>query len=235
MSLAAAPIQFVITVFRFRYPIRKGVFLFMSILFTIPAVAGYHMEHKLYKLTLYWWIYLAIGGTVNCLVTAFVLPVTAGGVVRLRLAAALKSTADVAQRALDIMTGEVAPDTGLLAAASGVVSEIVGVDSGLLPQVKLLHNSYQAAEQSVQVKNVQFSATPQFLLLRRKQLVSSFLCYRMSMHRFFRLQAALKYLYFAAMQPQMYRRQRWLPIHAFKMVTYMSRALMNAVMMLGRH
>ena len=166
------------------------------------------------------------------------LPCTPGAIVRLRLAAALKSTADVAQRALDIMTGEVAPDTGLLAAASGVTSDIVGVDSGLLPQVEVLHNSCQAAEQSVQVKTVQCSASATLLPPACWPSAGKILCPLSSArcsHNVSLVQAALKYLYFAEKQPQMYRRQRWLPIHAYKLVTYMSRALLNALMMLGTH
>ena len=82
-------------------------------------------------------------------------PGTSGAIVRLRLAAALKSTADVAQRALDIMTGEVAPDTGLLAAASGQASsQFDGIDTGLAPGIATVHSSVQAAELALHVRLV---------------------------------------------------------------------------------
>lgn len=75
----------------------------------------------------------------------------AGNIVRRRLAAGLLHSAQVARCALEVMTGEVAPDTGLLAAASGETAERIGLDSGLYPQLAPLYASVISASLSLQV------------------------------------------------------------------------------------
>lgn len=78
----------------------------------------------------------------------------AGGLVRRRLAAGLTRSCEVLRRCLEIATGEVAPDTGLLAAASGETSQRIGLDSGLYPQLAPLYAAATAAGQAIQVGGV---------------------------------------------------------------------------------
>lgn len=70
---------------------------------------------------------------------------------RRRLAAGLQHTAEVLRRCLVISTGEVAPDTGLLAAASGETSERIGLDSGLYSELVPLYAAGSAAGATIQV------------------------------------------------------------------------------------
>ena len=49
------------------------------------------------------------------------------------------------------------------------------------------------------------------------------------------MQAAFKFLKSAPVQLEVYRRQRRFRTDAYGLVTLMCRALLNAVMMLGRH
>ena len=70
---------------------------------------------------------------------------------RRKLALGLQQTAEVVQRAVELMTGEVAPDTGLLAAASGETAERIGLDSGLYPQLMPLYAAATDAGADIQV------------------------------------------------------------------------------------
>jgi hypothetical protein len=71
--------------------------------------------------------------------------------VRRKLALGLQQIAEVVQRAVEMMTAEVAPDTGLLAAASGETAERIGLDSGLYPQLVPLYAAATAAGAAIQV------------------------------------------------------------------------------------
>jgi len=75
----------------------------------------------------------------------------AGDMVRRRLAAGLQHTCEALRRCVEISTGEVAPDSGLLAAASGETSERIGLDSGLFPALVPLYAAAGAGGQAYQV------------------------------------------------------------------------------------
>ena len=70
---------------------------------------------------------------------------------RRKLALGLQQIAEVVQRAVEMMTAEVAPDTGLLAAATGETAEWIGLDSGLYPQLVPLYAAATAAGAAIQV------------------------------------------------------------------------------------
>lgn len=74
-----------------------------------------------------------------------------GDMVRRRLAAGLQHTCEVLQRCLDISTGEVAPDTGLLAAVTGETAERIGIDSGLYAALQPLYAAATAGGRTIQV------------------------------------------------------------------------------------
>lgn len=103
------------------------------------------------RFTLRWFAYSGIGGAAAYVVATLVLPVTAGALVRRRLAAGLEHTCATLRQALDIMTGEVDPSTGLLAAASGETAERIGLDSGLYPALAPMYVSVGVAGQTIQV------------------------------------------------------------------------------------
>lgn len=75
----------------------------------------------------------------------------AGDMVRRRLAAGLQHTCEVLQRCLEISTGEVAPDTGLLAAVTGETHERIGLDSGLYASLQPLYAAATAGGRTIQV------------------------------------------------------------------------------------
>lgn len=70
---------------------------------------------------------------------------------RRRLAAGLELTSDALMQLVELVTGEVSPDSGLLAAASGETAERIGLDSGLYPHLQALYASATAAGQAIQV------------------------------------------------------------------------------------
>lgn len=76
--------------------------------------------------------------------------VPTGATVRASLAAALRGEGLLLQAAVRLLTGELTQE-GLLAAASGVVLESSGVDSGLWPAVGELHREAETASGQIQV------------------------------------------------------------------------------------
>jgi hypothetical protein len=79
-------------------------------------------------------------------------PTPAGRVVRRRVAKGLEHAARVARRTLDLMSGEVAPDTGLLAAACGETHERIGLDSGLETMLTPLYEDVTEASLAFAVR-----------------------------------------------------------------------------------
>lgn len=75
-----------------------------------------------------------------------------GDMVRRRLAAGLQHTCEVLQRCLDISSGEVAPDTGLLAVVTGETAERIGIDSGLYAPLQPLYTAATAGGLSIQAR-----------------------------------------------------------------------------------
>ncbi|PSC68341.1 Photosystem I reaction center subunit chloroplastic [Micractinium conductrix] len=148
--LLSAGLQFWCTVMRFRRLQHTLAWQFASLTFALTTAGSYHAREDMWKFTCFWWAYSAIGGAVAFLCATFVLPITAGSIVRRQLAGGLGATAEVLNRALDLMTGEVAPDSGLLAAASGETAERIGLDSGLWPQLQPLYAAVERAGQAIQ-------------------------------------------------------------------------------------
>lgn len=94
--------------------------------------------------------YAAIGASVALVCATFILPITAGSLVRRRLAAGLERSCEVLRRTLDLASGAVDPVTGLLSAASGETAERIGLDSGLHPHLAPTYAVVEAAGQALQ-------------------------------------------------------------------------------------
>ena len=167
---------------------------------------------------------------------------------RRKLALGLQQIAEVVQRAVEMMTAEVAPDTGLLAAASGETAERIGLDSGLYPQLVPLYAAATAAGAAIQVggwaerggvvcrqrrssPGEAHPACPQ-LHMRHMTLVPR-LSYICPLPTRLWLQESHRLLEFAPLQFDMYRRQRRFPTHAFSLLTTVVRSTLTQAMMIG--
>ncbi|KAL4422137.1 hypothetical protein ABPG77_006826 [Micractinium sp. CCAP 211/92] len=169
MVLLSAAVMFLSTVFRFRYKSATLVWMFFGLTYAITTAASYHAQSKQWKFTVFWFAYSAVGGAVAYLCATFVLPVTAGAIVRRRLAAGLELTSDALRQLVELVTGDVSPDSGLLAAASGETAQRIGLDSGLYPQLQKLYASATAAGQAIQVAYSHLDSAPLQLDVYRRQ------------------------------------------------------------------
>ncbi|KAL4458444.1 hypothetical protein ABPG75_013309 [Micractinium tetrahymenae] len=169
MVSISAVVMFLSTVFRFRYKSVTLVWQFFSLTYAITTAASYHAQSRQWEFTLFWFAYSGIGGAVAYLCATFVLPVTAGAIVRRRLAAGLELTADALRQLVELIAGDVSSDSGLLAAASGETAERIGLDSGLYPHLQALYGSATAAGQAIQAAYSHLGSAPLQLDVYRRQ------------------------------------------------------------------
>eukprot|EP00887_Chlorella_sp_A99_P005115 scaffold25.g5115.t1 len=123
---------FGITLVRFRYRQHTIACIAAGLGVAIPPAGIYHTTnmHQLWQLPLYWYVFGTVPAVFIVLVGTFVLPVPTGGVVRRRLAKVLRNTGAIVTLAVDLLTSELDPATGCLAAATGDTTA-GGSDAGL--------------------------------------------------------------------------------------------------------
>ena len=176
--------------------------------------------------------------------------------VRRRLAAGLQHACEVLHRCLEISSGEVAPDTGLLLAVTGETGERIGIDSGLYAALQPLYVAATAGGQTIQVTPGQaFCAQARGELVGRtawqppartaaggatgeasRCSPAARAARRPSPHPTPPLcsaQEAYRHLGFAHLHLDVYRRQRRLPHRPWFLMITMARGLLNAAMMCG--
>lgn len=111
---------FVATVSRFRFAAFNVFWLFNLVSVGLCTAATYHAPYQLWRFPVHWVFYTLIMVSANLLAAQFVLPLTAGNIIRSSLAGALNAMGAAFVTAIDLMTGEVDEATGLLKNRSGV-------------------------------------------------------------------------------------------------------------------
>jgi hypothetical protein len=150
MALLSAVTIFCLTAMRFTHTAHATFHSSAGLTFAISTAVTYHTLTNMWKFPMFLLAYAALGDVVGYLCATFVLPITAGDMVRRRLAAGLQHTCEVLQRCLEISTGEVAPDTGLLVAVTGETAERIGIDSGLYAALQPLYAAATAGGRTIQ-------------------------------------------------------------------------------------
>ncbi|KAL6769893.1 hypothetical protein ACKKBG_A32775 [Auxenochlorella protothecoides x Auxenochlorella symbiontica] len=119
------------TILRFRFK-KYSLFWLINLVTTgLSVAANYHTLAPYWKFPVHWLYYTLICCSTNLLVAMLVLPQTAGNVIRGSLAGGLVSLGQTFIVAIDQMTDEIDPDSGLLKARSGDTLTRLGIDEGL--------------------------------------------------------------------------------------------------------
>ncbi|KFM23698.1 hypothetical protein F751_0912 [Auxenochlorella protothecoides] len=119
------------TILRFRFKTYSLFWLINLVTTGLSVAANYHTLAPYWKFPVHWLYYTLICCSTNLLVAMLVLPQTAGNVIRGSLAGGLVSLGQTFIVAIDQMTDEIDPDSGLLKARSGDTLTRLGIDEGL--------------------------------------------------------------------------------------------------------
>lgn len=166
----SAVVVFVHTVMRFRFRRYNQFWMLSIVALALTIGVSYHAPYALYRFAVHWMWYAILSSAALLVVMTVVLPLPAGGAVRGALAAALRELGRAMAAGLDLMTGELDAETGLLAACSGDTSARVGIDGGLWDAgLETLYTDVYAAGTSIAtVWKWEAAARLEFDLYRRQ-------------------------------------------------------------------
>ena len=187
LSLSSA-IVFVNTVLRFRYaPVHNQFWMFSIVAIALTIAPAYHPVPvspgaappeipAIWDYFVHWIYYALLASVTMLIVMTFIVPRTAGSVIRGALAAGFEGLASTVELGVEVLTGEVDAATGRLAARSGTVDpERVGMDAGLwLSGLDRLYTAAQACSAAINtVWRYEHAATREVEVYRRQKVLRS--------------------------------------------------------------